>query len=85
MQCRRTERRQLHQGLLRRPGEYRADELAAEGQPAAGRVDGTAATRTRVDYPELGLSVVHARVDALPANAIIPDWLKEALAQSSTA
>ena len=37
MQCRRTERRQLLQGLLRRPGEYRADELAAEGQPPAGR------------------------------------------------
>ena len=37
MQRRRAERRQLHQGLLRRPGEYRADELAAEGQPPAGR------------------------------------------------
>ena len=37
MQCGRAERRQLHQGLLRRPGEYRADELAAEGQPPAGR------------------------------------------------
>ena len=36
--------------------------------------------RTRVEYPEVGLSVVHARVDAIPDNAIIPDWLKPALA-----
>src|SRR3546814_5123633 len=37
MQCRRAERGELYQGLLRRAGKYRADELAAEGQPAAGR------------------------------------------------
>ena len=43
-QCRRTERRELLQGLLCRPGEHRADELAAEGQPAAG---GGAARPTR--------------------------------------
>jgi folate-binding protein YgfZ len=36
-------------------------------------------------YPQLNLSVVHARVDAIPANAIVPDWLKAALAQPSTA
>ena len=30
-------------------------------------------------YPELGLSVAHVRVDAVPANAIIPDWLKPSL------
>jgi folate-binding protein YgfZ len=41
--------------------------------------------RTRVEYPQVGLSVVHARVDAIPDNAIIPDWLKPALAQPSTA
>jgi folate-binding protein YgfZ len=41
--------------------------------------------RSRVEYPEAGLSVVHARVDAIPSNAIIPDWLKPALDQSSTA
>ena len=41
--------------------------------------------RARVDYPELDRSVVHVRVDAIPDNAIIPDWLKEALAQPSTA
>ena len=41
--------------------------------------------RSRIEYPELNLSVVHARVDAIPANAIIPEWLKAALAQPSTA
>lgn len=41
--------------------------------------------RSRVEYPRLDLSVVHARVDAIPGNAIIPGWLKDALAQSSTA
>jgi folate-binding protein YgfZ len=41
--------------------------------------------RSRVEYPELGLSVVHSRIDAIPDNAIIPDWLKPALAQPSTA
>ena len=41
--------------------------------------------RSRVEYPQIDLSVVHARVDAIPSNAIIPDWLKEALAQPSTA
>jgi len=35
--------------------------------------------RSRAEYPELGLSVVHARVDAIPDNAIIPDWLKPGL------
>jgi len=47
--------------------------------------EGDGGDRTWADYPDLRLSVVHARVDALPANAIIPDWLKEALAQPSTA
>ena len=41
--------------------------------------------RVRAEYPEVDLSVVHARVDAIPDNAIIPDWLKPALAQSRTA
>jgi len=41
--------------------------------------------RTCVEYPEIGLSVIHARVDAIPDNAIIPDWLKASLAQPSTA
>jgi hypothetical protein len=41
--------------------------------------------RARVEYPEVDRSVVHARVDAIPDNAIVPDWLKPALAQASTA
>jgi len=48
-------------------------------------VAGPGGDRSRVEYPEIGLSVVHARVDALPANVLIPDWLSEALAQPSTA
>jgi hypothetical protein len=36
--------------------------------------------RSRVEYPEIDRSVVHARVDSIPDNAIIPDWLKPALA-----
>jgi len=47
-------------------------------------VEGEGGERARIDYPDLGLSVVHARVDAVPDNAIIPAWLKGALAQSST-
>jgi tRNA-modifying protein YgfZ len=46
---------------------------------------GGAGERSRVEYPELNLSVVHARVDAIPTSAIIPDWLKPALAQPSRA
>jgi folate-binding protein YgfZ len=45
-------------------------------------VEGGGGTRERVEYPEAGLSVVHARVDAIPDNAIIPDWLAPALAAS---
>nr|NUR38269.1 folate-binding protein YgfZ [Sphingomonas sp.] len=44
----------------------------------------TPGPRTRIHYPELGLAVEHHRVDDLEG-AIIPDWLKEALAQPSTA
>jgi tRNA-modifying protein YgfZ len=43
------------------------------------------AERSRAQYPKLGLSVVHSRVDAVPNNAIVPDWLKSALSYSSTA
>lgn len=43
------------------------------------------ASRSQVDYPDLGLSVVHQRIDAIPASAIIPSWLEAALAQSKTA
>ena len=48
-------------------------------------VMGGGGERSRVEYPAVGLSVVHARVDAIPANAIVPGWLKDALAQPSTA
>jgi tRNA-modifying protein YgfZ len=40
--------------------------------------------RTRVAYPELRLAVEHRRADDLDS-AIIPEWLKAARAQSSTA
>ena len=42
-------------------------------------VEGDGGERTRIPYPELGLTVVHARADALPDNAIIPTWLELAL------
>lgn len=43
-------------------------------------VEGGGGERSRIEYPELGLSVVHARLDAIPPNAIVPDWLRPALA-----
>jgi tRNA-modifying protein YgfZ len=46
---------------------------------------GAGGERSRVEYPEIDMSVVHARVDAIPDNAIIPDWLRDGLAQPSTA
>jgi hypothetical protein len=39
--------------------------------------------RSRVEYPEIDLSVVHARIDAIPDNAIVPDWLRPALASTN--
>ncbi|WP_037498174.1 YgfZ/GcvT domain-containing protein [Sphingomonas jaspsi] len=39
-------------------------------------VEGDGGERTRIAYPDLGLSVVHSRVDDIPANAIRPDWLQ---------
>ncbi|HEV2594528.1 MAG TPA: folate-binding protein [Sphingomicrobium sp.] len=41
--------------------------------------------RLRVAYPELGFEIVHRRVDAIPPNAIVPEWLKAAMAQPTTA
>ena len=35
---------------------------------------------SRAEYPEVDMSVVQARVDAIPDNAIIPEWLRAALA-----
>jgi folate-binding protein YgfZ len=48
-------------------------------------VTGEGADRSRTEYPELNLSVVHARVDAIPDSALLPDWLKPGLGQASTA
>jgi len=42
-------------------------------------VEGDGGERTRMAYPELGLAVVHARADTIPANSIIPSWLEPAL------
>jgi folate-binding protein YgfZ len=44
----------------------------------------TPGPRTQVHYPELGLAVEHRRIDDLDG-ALIPNWLKETLAQPSTA
>ncbi len=38
-------------------------------------VEGDGGERVRIAYPELGLAVVHARVDAIPDNTILPPWL----------
>ncbi|MEO6247791.1 MAG: folate-binding protein [Sphingomicrobium sp.] len=38
--------------------------------------------RGRAYYPELGLAIIHARTDAIPAEAIIRAWLEPALASS---
>lgn len=35
--------------------------------------------RARIAYPDLGLSVIHGRTDALPEGAIVPPWLETAL------
>ena len=43
-------------------------------------VEGAAGARVRATYPELGLSIVHARIDSIPDGAITPDWLQQALA-----
>jgi folate-binding protein YgfZ len=37
-------------------------------------IEGDEEERTRIAYPELALSVVHARADVVPANAIVPAW-----------
>jgi folate-binding protein YgfZ len=42
-------------------------------------VEGEGGERTRIAYPDLGLSVVHVRTDAIPENAILPKWLEPAI------
>jgi len=44
-------------------------------------VEGDGGERVRVSYPGLGLAVVHARMDALPEAAIMPEWLQPALSR----
>lgn len=48
-------------------------------------VEGGRGEGTRIEYPALGLSVVHVRMDAVPDKAIMPEWLLRALAQPTTA
>ncbi|WP_343345311.1 folate-binding protein [Sphingomicrobium sp. XHP0239] len=36
--------------------------------------------KARAFYPDLDRSVVHARIDAVPDDALLPDWLQEAMA-----
>ena len=38
-------------------------------------VEGNGGDRVRIAYPEVGLEVVHARIDAIPEKAIVPPWL----------
>lgn len=42
-------------------------------------VEGHGGERSRVAYSQLGLTIVHARADALPEKAIIPAWLEPVL------
>jgi folate-binding protein YgfZ len=42
-------------------------------------VQGDGGERTRAAYPALGFSVIHARIDAIPDNTIVPRWLAPAL------
>jgi folate-binding protein YgfZ len=42
-------------------------------------VEGDGDERARIAYSDLGLAIVHARADAIPANAIMPAWLEAAL------
>jgi hypothetical protein len=42
-------------------------------------VEGDGGDRARFVYPKLDLAIVHARTDAIPSNAIIPEWLVAAL------
>ena len=48
-------------------------------------VTGGGGDRSRIEYPALDRSVVYARVDAIPDNALVRNWLKPGLAQASTA
>ena len=42
-------------------------------------VEGDGGDSARIAYPELGLAVIHVRADAIPAQAIVPAWLRATL------
>ncbi|MFL6779179.1 MAG: tRNA-modifying protein YgfZ, partial [Sphingomicrobium sp.] len=42
-------------------------------------VEGDGGESARIAYPELGLAVIHVRADAIPAQAIVPAWLRATL------
>ena len=42
-------------------------------------VRGDGGGKARAIYPELGLAVVHARVEAVPGGAVMPEWLESSL------
>jgi len=42
-------------------------------------IEGDGGDRQRIAFPDLGLAVIHARADAIPADAIIPPWLAPAI------
>ena len=44
-------------------------------------VEGDGGQRTRIAYPELGLAIVHARIEDIPSNAIVPAWLEQAFSE----
>src|SRR6185503_15880530 len=43
-------------------------------------VEGDGGDRSRLEYSDLGLSVVHLRIDALPESTVLPAWLQPGLA-----
>jgi len=44
-------------------------------------VEGDGGQRTRIAYPELGLAIVHTRIDDIPSNAIVLSWLEQAFSE----
>ena len=43
------------------------------------KTGGDGGGKVRVAYPELGLAVVHARIEAVPEGAVGPEWLEPSL------
>ena len=79
MQCGGTERRQLLQGLLRRPGKHRADELAAKVNRRLVVVEGRATgPRTRARISRAGLAG-RSSPRRRPRRRHHPDWLQPSI------